>query len=724
MIRPRSWSIRSHLFALVLFTVLPLLVLLVQVVVLETREGLQVAERNSRATAETTATSVYRFFHEAELVLGSMATRSAVQALDAEPCRELLTEFLGVLPRFANLFVVDAGGGVVCSALPPPPGGFDPVVDREWFRRAVSERAFQAGSPQVGRISGRWVSVLASPVLDADGELLGVIGGAIDLIGFQTVLEQVSLPAGSVLTIDDLDGVVVARSLDPEGWVGRRLPPSGLSPDILEQPRGSTRVPGAEGVERVWGFTAIEGTPWRVWAGIPVSEVVAPVRQTALRKAILIGLALLAMGGVSLLLYRRVSGSLRNLVEATDRVGSGEDGPIPERGPDEVRKVAAQFNRTLEARSRAETDRRRSLERYRSVLEHAVFGILVTGADDRIREANPALARIVGAPSTEGLRGQPVVALFERPDEVLALRAGLEGGSPVAGVQTTWITREGVPVTVRIHGSMHRDAVGDMAFEWIVEDLTERLILEARIREVQKLEAVGSLAGGVAHDFNNLLTVITTSAHFLREDRSADADIRESADDILDAATRGATLTRQLLTFSRKQVVQPEPLALNRVVEQMEGLLRRLAGDGIQLSVHLDPATGWVEADPAQLEQVLLNLVLNARDASEAHGPVEVRTSRIRLSRQLGTDTGTLPPGEYAELDVADRGSGIPPSIRSRIFEPFFTTKPEGEGTGLGLATVYGIVTGAGGGITVVSRPDEGTTFRILLPRLGDPEES
>jgi PAS domain-containing protein len=445
MIRPRSWSIRSHLFALVVFTVLPLLVLLVQAVVLETRQGLEVAERTSRAAAQTTATSVHRFFREAELVLGSMATRSAVRAMEPEPCRELLAEFLGVLPRFANLFVVDADGGVVCSALPAPPGGFDPVVDREWFRRAVSERVFQAGSPQVGRISGRWVSVLASPVLDAEGELQGVIGGAIDLIGFQDLLAQVSLPEGSVLTIDDLDGVVVARSLDPEGWVGRRLPPSGLSPDILQQPGGSTRVPGAEGVERVWGFTAIEGTPWRVWAGIPVSEVVAPVRQAALRKAILIGLALLTMGGVSLLLYRRVSTSLRNLVEATDRVGSGEDGSIPEHGPDEVRKVAAQFNRTLEARSRAETDRRRSLERYRSVLDHAVFGILVTGTDDRIREANPALARIVGAPSAEALRGQPVVALFQRPDEALALRAGLEGGTRVAGVQTTWVTRGGSP---------------------------------------------------------------------------------------------------------------------------------------------------------------------------------------------------------------------------------------------------------------------------------------
>jgi len=717
MLRP-TWSIRGHLIALVLVTVLPLLVLLGQAMILDTRQSRTVAEQGSRAVAETSAAAVGRFFAEAEGALADIAARDPIRRLDTPACDALLTELLGVLPRFANLFVTDVKGGVACSALPEPPGGFEPVVDRAWFRGVLAEQVFQIGSPQIGRISARWVSVVAGPVFGPEGNLVGVVGGAVDLVGFQAVLVQQSLPGESVLTIDDLDGVVVARSLDPESWVGRRLPSSGVDRDLLASAGGATQVAGAEGVERIWGFAAIPGTPWRAWAGIPVSEVYAPVRAAAIHKAILIALALLAVGSVAGLLYTRVARSLRNLVDETSRVTGSPGGHIEESGPVEVRKVAAQFNRTLEAMTEAEAERRRSLDRYRSVLDHAVFGIMVSGADGHIREANPALARMIGADSPSELRGRSVASLFRDPGEGDSMRAELEHGRPASGLPGTWIGRDGAAVPVRIHATVHRDAVGDVACEWIIEDLTERLVLEARMREAQKLEAVGRLAGGVAHDFNNLLTVITATTHLLQEDRSDDTEMLASTGDILDAAARGAALTRQLLTFSRKQVIQPEPLELNQVVGQLEGLLRRLGGDGARLSVHLDPGVGRVEADRGQLEQVLLNLVLNARDASLPEGPIGIRTGRVHFSREETTDTGVLPPGSYAELEVSDQGSGIPAPIRDRIFEPFFTTKPDGKGTGLGLATVYGIVAQARGGITVESQPGEGTVFRVLLPLL------
>ncbi|CAN5734294.1 hypothetical protein BH23GEM11_BH23GEM11_07960 [soil metagenome] len=720
MPRP-TWSVRGHVIALVLVTVLPLLVLLGQAVILDTRQSRLIAEQGSRAVAETSAAAVGRFFDEAEAALADVAARDPVRQMETPACSALLSDLLGVLPRFANVFVADVGGSMACSALPEPSGGFEPVVDREWFLGVLAMRDFQIGSPQIGRISARWVAVVAGPVFGPEGDLVGVVGGAVDLVGFQAVLVQQSLPRESVLTIDDLDGVVVARSLDPEAWVGRRLPSSGVDRDLLASAGGATQVAGAEGVERIWGFAAIPGTPWRAWAGIPVSAVYAPVRAAALRKALLIALALLAVGSVAGLLYRRVARSLRHLVDETSRVAGGEGGHVEESGPLEVRQVAAQFNRTLEARSEAEAERTRSLDRYRSVLDHAVFGIVVSGADDRIREANPALSRLIGASSPEALKGRSVASLFQDPGESVSLRGLLEGGRPVEGLPATWVGRDGTAVPVRIHASAHRDAHGDVAFEWIVEDLTERLVLESRMREAQKLEAVGRLAGGVAHDFNNLLTVITTTAHLLREDRSDDPEILDTTGDILDAAARGAALTRQLLTFSRKQVIQPEPLELNQVVDQLQGLLRRLGGPQIRLSVHLEPGVGRVEADRGQLEQVLLNLVLNARDASQPDGPVGIRTGRVTFHGEEPTDSGALPPGAYAELEVSDQGSGIPAPIRDRIFEPFFTTKPDGQGTGLGLATVYGIVAQAQGGITVESQPGEGTVFRILLPLLDDP---
>ncbi|TVP46870.1 MAG: PAS domain-containing protein [Gemmatimonadales bacterium] len=720
MFRP-TWSIRGHLIALVLVTILPLLLLLGQAMVLDTRQSRVVAEQGSRAVAETSAAAVGRFFEEAELALANIAARDPVRRLDAASCNALVSDLLGVLPRFANIFVADVEGFMACSALPEPPGGFEAVVDRAWFRGVLAEGVFQIGSPQIGRISARWVSVVAGPVFGPDGNLVGVVGGAVDLVGFQEVLVQQSLPRESVLTIDDLDGVVVARSLDPEAWVGRRLPSSGVDRDLLASAGGATRVAGAEGVERIWGFAAIPGTPWRAWAGIPVSAVYAPVRAAAVRKALLIALALLAVGSVAGLLYVRVARSLRHLVDETSRVAGGEGGHVKASGPVEVRQVAAQFNRTLEARSEAEAERSRSLDRYRSVLDHAVFGIMVSGADGRIREANPALARLIGVVSPAALKDRSVASLFQDPGQGVSIRAALERGGAVAGLPGTWVGGNGAPVPVRIHASVHQDAEGEVACEWIIEDLTERLVLESRMREAQKLEAVGRLAGGVAHDFNNLLTVITTTAHLLREDRSDDAEILETTGDILDAAARGAALTRQLLTFSRKQVIQPESLELNQVVDQLHGLLHRLMGDSMLLSVHLGPGTGRVEADRGQLEQVLLNLVLNARDASGPEGPVGVRTGRVRFDREETTDTGILAPGAYVELEVSDQGSGIPEAIRDQIFEPFFTTKPDGKGTGLGLATVYGIVAQAKGGISVASQPGEGTVFRVLLPSLDDP---
>jgi len=325
MLRP-TWSIRGHLIALVLVTVLPLLVLLGQAMILDTRQSRTVAEQGSRAVAETSAAAVGRFFAEAEGALADIAARDPVRRLDTVACDALLSELLGVLPRFANLFVTDVDGGVACSALPEPPGGFEPVVDRAWFRGVLAERDFQIGSPQIGRISARWVSVVAGPVFGPDGDLVGVVGGAVDLVGFQAVLVQQSLPRESVLTIDDLDGVVVARSLDPESWVGRRLPSSGVDRDLLASAGGATQVAGAEGVERIWGFAAIPGTPWRAWAGIPVSEVYAPVRAAAMRKAILIALALLAVGSIAGLLYTRVARSLGNLVDETSRVTGNAGG--------------------------------------------------------------------------------------------------------------------------------------------------------------------------------------------------------------------------------------------------------------------------------------------------------------------------------------------------------------------------------------------------------------
>jgi PAS domain S-box-containing protein len=723
-----EWSIRGHLLALVLVALFPLGVLLGQAVLLESRRALEVAQESSRALAETTAASVARFFADAEATLTGLASVEAVRSGDAAACAEVLRGVLPVLPRYANLFVADSQGEIRCSALPPLDGTFVGVTDRSWFGEALTADRFIIGAPQLGRISGRWVTVLAYPLRGNDGMPQGVVGASVDLVGFQEVLTAAQLPGGTLLTIDDLDGVVVARSQDPEAWVGRPLPTSGIDQALLRSEGGVTRAPGAEGIERVWGFAAIPGTPWRAWAGIPSDAVLAPVRAAAWRKAGWILLSILALGGVALLLYRRIASALEGLVRESAAAGAGGGRGITPVGPLEVRRVAEAFNRTLAARDAADAERRRSLDRYRSVLEHAVFGIAVVDEDGRIRETNPALAKLVGAGEAEDLRGRSFPAFFADPSEGRALGERILSGETLTSIQAHWralpAPREIAPreLVVRLYGAPCPQGDSAMACEWMVEDVTERLVLEARVREVQKLEAVGRLSGGVAHDFNNLLTVITTTAHLMREEREADQALSEALDDILDAATRGASLTRQLLTFSRQQVVKPERLDLNRSVEAMSGLLRRLVGDGILLSTELEPRAGWVDVDPAQLQQVLLNLTVNARDASPGGAPVTIRTRRVEVGVPPlpGLPAG-MNPGPYAVLEVEDRGSGIPAAIRDRIFEPFFSTKPEGRGTGLGLATVYGIATQARGAVAVQSEIGRGSTFSVYLPQQETP---
>ncbi|HKY71887.1 MAG TPA: response regulator [Nitrospira sp.] len=241
---------------------------------------------------------------------------------------------------------------------------------------------------------------------------------------------------------------------------------------------------------------------------------------------------------------------------------------------------------------------------------------------------------------------------------------------------------------------------------------------ERQFRQAQKMEAVGRLAGGIAHDFNNLLTVIMGYSHVLATELGREHPLYSKIEETQKAGERAAMLVRQLLAFSRKQPLEPRHLSLNNVVANLEGMLQRLIGADIRLVISLDPGNGQVRADQAQLEQVLMNLVLNARDAMPNGGTLTIETAQVELARSPLYHVDPLPPGPYVKLSVGDTGSGMDRETQAHIFEPFFTTKEEGKGSGLGLSTVFGIVTQSGGAIDVTSRVGHGTTFDIFFPRV------
>ena len=246
------------------------------------------------------------------------------------------------------------------------------------------------------------------------------------------------------------------------------------------------------------------------------------------------------------------------------------------------------------------------------------------------------------------------------------------------------------------------------------------MALEAHLHQTSKMEAVGRLAGGVAHDFNNLLTIINGYSEILIEELVTDAKAIDYLKEIRNAGGRAASLTRQLLAFSRRQVLTPQVLDLNAVVSNLEKMLRRLIGEDIKLHTFLNPSLGRVKADPGQIEQVIMNLAVNARDAMPKGGNLAIETSNVELDEEYARNHPTVKPGPHVVLVVSDTGVGMTPETQARIFEPFFTTKEQGKGTGLGLATVYGIVKQSGGSVWVYSELGKGTTFKIHFPVASD----
>ncbi len=334
-------------------------------------------------------------------------------------------------------------------------------------------------------------------------------------------------------------------------------------------------------------------------------------------------------------------------------------------------------------------------------------------ATQRFLESNLAASNLYGYSSQEF----QLLTLADIDAEVSAPSLSSQKNQPAARRHRT---KGGRVIDVEV-AAYDIDYEGRPALLAVLMDISGRRELEEQLRQAQKMEAVGMLAGGVAHDFNNLLTIITGYSQLILNNLKENDPNRHSAEQIMKAGERAAALTKQLLAFSRRQVLQLRVLDLNRLVTSLGAMLQRLIGEDIDLRLSLKPDLGRVSADPGQLEQVIMNLVVNARDAMPKGGILTLETANMELDAGYALRHIAVKPGSYVMMAVSDNGTGMDTATKARLFEPFFTTKGSGKGTGLGLSTVFGIVKQSGGSVDVYSEPGKGTSVKVYLPRIDQP---
>src|SRR5712671_1271461 len=378
------------------------------------------------------------------------------------------------------------------------------------------------------------------------------------------------------------------------------------------------------------------------------------------------------------------------------------------------------FNAALRA---TQESLRRSESNFRSLVMNAPYGICRCDSLGILQNANPALVSMFGYSSATELMGKHLGSLYADAQQWFQTADYFHARKEFNDLTTECVRKDGAAIVARISGRSIPNGKSGGTFEIFIEDVTETRILEMQLRQAQKMEAIGRLAGGIAHDFNNLLMVISGYSEFLLERLGPDPRLRGPAQEISNATQRATSLTRQLLAFSRKQMLTPKVLDLNEVVAENLKMLTRMIGEDIDLVMVPGPSLGSVRADPGQIDQVIMNLAVNARDAMPQGGRLTIETANVTLDEDYARLHAPLKPGEYVMLAISDTGIGMDAETQTHIFEPFFTTKGL-KGTGLGLSMVYGIVKQSGAFIFVDSQPQHGTAFRAYFPRVDGREDA
>jgi PAS domain S-box-containing protein len=727
---PRGFfgGIRLYLVGLALLVALPLAALSLLRIVTQREHARHMANEEAVRLARLVAARADERIRTADALLLGLSAELTPDPARRTRSDSVLARVLQVARgRYANVFLVDSTGTLTGSGRRMPAGldTVGAVRDRSYFVRARTATSYVVGEPIRSRVANdsAWIVVLARPVRDGQGRFLGAVGVSILLDSLADVVSTANLPGRPLVTIFDSAGYVITRSIAADRYRG---PPRFHVPRMPDS-ASVMRLKDFDGNMRVTGFTRVESAPWVANVGLLEEEAAAAMRDQLLDDLLLFGGAVGLALFVAYLISQRITRPLTRLTEDARALTRGVSGHrAVAGGPREIRSLGEAFNQmadTVERRNAALADSER---RYRLLFDSNPLPMWAWDAETRVLLAvNEAAIDKYGYDRDAFLRLE-ITDLLDPSERTRfdASRLPFSEARQGAGV---WKhrTADGRTIEMEVVTTSSR-RLGRASWLSVGIDVTARRAAERalaaseeQLRQSQKMEAIGAFAGGIAHDFNNLLTGMLGYCDLALGATEPAQESYADIEEIRTLALRGAELTRQILAVSRKQVVQPAYIDPNDVVRGLNRLLRRVIGEHITFQAILGEDIGSVYADAGQLEQVLLNLAANARDAMPKGGTLEIMTGI--LEPQVASGYGMSPDARWVAISVRDTGTGMSEEVRQRVFEPFFTTKERGKGTGLGLALAYAMMDQAGGAIRVESAPGQGATFHLLLPRHSRP---
>ncbi len=721
----RFGDIRRRLIGLALFSALPLVALGIFRLTTSTLNDRRLLAAEAERAAKLAAERIDERLHIADALLLGISANLRADSSRRAPLEAILKRTLASAPSpIANLFLLDTTGTLVAAARTVGPTG-DTVrayANLGFFNVVRHTRALVVGELRrsVALEGNPWVVVLARQIVDPQGHFIGVVSMPVRLDSIMVVTRRVTTLDDPLVTIFDTSGVLLGRSRGPDSLIGQKPHAARASFSTT----GSRELVGMDGEARLTGFSRTASAPWMVTVGISQAALDVSISKNL---RLDVGLFLLATGIAVCTAYivgERITRPLIALVSAARGFERGDTGVrTTMTGPREIQLLGGAFNQmadTVEKRNAALADSER---RYRLLFDSNPLPMWAWDADNtQIMAVNEAAIDKYGY-ERERFLSLRVTDLLA-PTELQRFSNARLPFSESRQSAGTWLhrTANGRPMEMDVVTTSSR-RLGRASWLSVGIDVTARREAERalarsedQLRQSQKMEAIGTFAGGISHDFNNLLTGMLGYCDLALAEIAPETDAYRDVAEVRALALRGSDLARQILTVSRKQVLQPTRLDPNEVVRGVDRLLQRVVGAHIEFETRLTDDPGTIRADAGQLEQVLLNLTANARDAMPTGGSLRIATHV--LTKQAAAVRNLPASSQWLAITVTDTGVGMTPDVRARIFEPFFTTKERGKGTGLGLALAYAMVEQSGGVVHVESEPGLGTTFSLFFPRL------